>query len=52
MEYQGDERTGEMLVRALEDGPERKALDETHGMVSIARAPHQELREKYGLPHA
>jgi hypothetical protein len=46
MEYRGDERTRQMLERALEPGtPENEALDETHGMVSDARAPHQEHSE-------
>lgn len=45
MEFRGDERTGQMLERATEQGtPEEEALHETHGMVSLARAPHQELR--------
>lgn len=44
-----DERTRAMLERALEDGPEREAMGETHGQVSLDRAPHQELRKHYGF---
>lgn len=46
MEYCGDERTRRMLERATQPGtPEEEALHETHGMVSLARAPYQELRK-------
>jgi hypothetical protein len=37
--YEGDERTGAFLQRALDfDGEEREALRETHGQVSLDRA--------------
>lgn len=47
MQWRGDERTRLMLERATHVGtPEEEALHETHGMVAIERAPHQELRRK------
>lgn len=47
MQWQGDERTRLMLERATEIGtPEEEALHETHGMVSLTRAPYQELRNQ------
>lgn len=45
MTYQGDERTAALLQRARDAaGVEREAMRETHGQVSLDRAPHQELR--------
>lgn len=48
MEYRGDEHTRTFLDRAASvDGPEREALAETHGQVSLDRAPHRALRDHY-----
>jgi hypothetical protein len=50
MQFCGDERTQRMLERATEPGtPEAESLEETHGMISKDRAPHQELRRKLGF---
>lgn len=46
--YQGEPRTEAMLARARdEDGDDREALAETHGQVSLERAPHADLRRQY-----
>jgi hypothetical protein len=42
-----------MLERAwVEDGDDREATRETHGQISIERAPYQELCKHYGLEAA